>query len=222
MLQVIKTNGNKAKRRSQTKKNILCLWSMVQKMLNSYQNQNNLAPTIHHPEGFRYFEDVITPSEENEIVNFIQTLEFLPYVMRGQASRRGIVRFGHDYGAVGGDHHTVRPLTPELIRLRECAAEIAGLYAREFVASVVTHYPPGATIGWHSDMTMFGPVVFGFSLAASCIFKFRPKAEPKKIYKLSLEPRSLYVMEGKVRSDWEHSIPPVKKDRYSITFRSLK
>ncbi|MCI0445231.1 alpha-ketoglutarate-dependent dioxygenase AlkB, partial [bacterium] len=88
--------------------------------------------------------------------------------------------------------------------------------------SVVTHYPPGATIGWHSDMTMFGPVVFGFSFAASCTFKFRPKVEPKKTYKLNLEPRSLYVMEGKVRSDWEHSIPPVKEDRYSITFRTLK
>ncbi|MCI0619177.1 alpha-ketoglutarate-dependent dioxygenase AlkB, partial [bacterium] len=125
-------------------------------------------------------------------------------------------------GPVGGDHHTVRPLTPELIRLRERAAEIAGLSAKEFVASVVTHYPPGATIGWHSDMTMFGPVVFGFSFAASCTFKFRPKAEPKKIYKLNLEPRSLYVMEGNVRSDWEHSIPPVKEDRYSITFRTLK
>ena len=53
--------------------------------------------------------------------------------MRGQASRRGIVRFGHDYGPVGGDHHTVRPLTPELIRLRERAVEIAGLSAKEFI-----------------------------------------------------------------------------------------
>lgn len=191
-------------------------------MLNSYQSRSDLLSTIFSPEGFRYFEEAISTTEEIEVLNFIQTLEFLPYVMRGQASRRGIVRFGHDYGPVGGDHHTVRPLTPELIRLRERSAEIAGLSADEFVASVVTHYPPGATIGWHSDMTMFGPVVFGYSLASSCIFKLRPKAEPKKIYKLNLEPRSLYVMEGKVRSDWEHSIPPVKENRYSITFRTVK
>jgi alkylated DNA repair dioxygenase AlkB len=191
-------------------------------MLNLYQNQNELEPTIYYPDGFRYYEDAISFVEEKELLNFIHSLEFLPYVMRGQASRRGIVRFGHDYGPVGGDHHTVRPLTPELIRLRDHAAEIAALPAKDFIASVVTHYPPGATIGWHSDMTMFGPVVFGVSLAASCIFKLRPKAEPKKIYKLNLEPRSLYIMEGKVRSDWEHSIPPVKVDRYSITYRTLK
>jgi alkylated DNA repair dioxygenase AlkB len=191
-------------------------------MLNSYQSRSDLISTIFYPEGFRYFEEAISPVEEIKLLNFIQTLEFLPYVMRGQASRRGIVRFGHDYGPVGGDHHTVRPLTPELIRLRERAAGIAGLSAEEFVASVVTHYPPGATIGWHSDMTMFGPVVFGISLATPCTFKLRPKAESKKIYKLNLERRSLYVMEGKVRSDWEHSIPPVKEERYSITFRIVK
>jgi DNA oxidative demethylase len=191
-------------------------------MLSTYQNRTDLMSTIFYPEGFRYFEEAITPEEEIELLNFIESLEFLPYVMRGQASRRGIVRFGHDYGPVGGDHHTVRPLPPELIRLRSRAAEIAGLSAEEFVASVVTHYPPGATIGWHSDMTMFGPVVFGVSLAAPCVFKLRPKAKSKRIYKLDLTPRSLYVMEGKVRSDWEHSIPPVKQDRYSITFRTVK
>lgn len=191
-------------------------------MLNSYQKQMEFVPTIYYPDGFRYYEEAISFAEEKELLNFTQSLEFLPYVMRGQASRRGIVRFGHDYGSVGGDHHTVRPLTPELIRLRDCAAEIAGLSAKDFIASVVTHYPPGATIGWHSDMTMFGPVVFGVSLNAACTFKLRPKAEPKKIYKLNLEPRSLYIMEGKVRSDWEHSIPPVKVDRYSITYRTVK
>jgi alkylated DNA repair dioxygenase AlkB len=36
-----------------------------------------------------------------------------------------------------------------------------------------------------------------------------------------LAPRSLYVMRRKIRSDWEHSIPPVKELRYSITFRTV-
>jgi alkylated DNA repair dioxygenase AlkB len=141
--------------------------------------------------------------------------------MRGQASRRGIVRFGHDYGPVGGTHHVVQPLAQELIRLRAVSAEKAGLNAEDFVASVVTSYPPGATIGWHSDMTRFGPVVFGVSLVSSCTFRFRPKSNRRKNYKINLEPRSLYVMEGEIRSDWEHSIPPVKTLRYSITFRTL-
>ena len=70
---------------------------------NLYQNQNELEPAIYYPDGFRYYEEAITSVEEQELLDFIHALEFLPYVMRGQASRRGIVRFGHDYGPVGGD-----------------------------------------------------------------------------------------------------------------------
>jgi DNA oxidative demethylase len=171
--------------------------------------------------GFRYFEEVISSEQENELLKFIQTLEFQPYVMRGQASRRGIVRFGHDYGPVGGSHHVVEPLPPQLIRLREICAVKADLNSSAFVASVVTEYKPGATIGWHSDMTMFGPVVFGVSLYGSCVFKLRPKGQHRKVFNITVEPRSLYVMEGEIRSDWEHSIPPVKMLRHSITFRTV-
>ena len=141
--------------------------------------------------------------------------------MRGQPSRRGIVRFGHDYGPVGGSHHVVEPLPPQLRTLRDLCTEKADLNGPEFVASVVTEYSPGATIGWHSDMTMFGPVVFGVSLHGSCVLKLRSKAERKKVFNITLNPRSLYVMEGEIRSDWEHSIPPVKMLRYSITFRII-
>jgi alkylated DNA repair protein (DNA oxidative demethylase) len=171
--------------------------------------------------GFRYFENVISEEEENQLLEFIRTLNFQPYVMRGQPSRRGIVRFGHDYGPVGGSHHVVEPLPPQLIRLREICSAKAGLNGSQFVASVVTEYKPGATIGWHSDMTIFGPVVFGVSLFGSCVLKLRPKKQNRKVFNLTLEPRSLYVMEGEIRSDWEHSIPPVKMLRYSITFRTL-
>ena len=171
--------------------------------------------------GFRYYEEVISDEEEGQLLQFVENLDFQPYVMRGQSSRRGIVRFGHDYGPVGGSHHKVKPVPPELIRLRDLCSEIADLRGSEFIASVVTCYPAGATIGWHSDMTMFGPIVFGVSLKNSCLFKIRPKGNLKKLFRMTLEPRSLYVMEGKIRSDWEHSIPPVKELRYSITFRTV-
>jgi DNA oxidative demethylase len=171
--------------------------------------------------GFRYFENVISVEEENHLLEFISTLNFQPYVMRGQPSRRGIVRFGVDYGPVGGSHHVVEPLPRQLIRLREICAEKADLRSPDFVASVVTEYKPAATIGWHSDMTMFGPVVFGVSFYGSCVLKLRPKDQHRKVFNITLEPRSLYVMEGEIRSDWEHSIPPVKMLRYSITFRTV-
>ena len=174
-----------------------------------------------YPKGFLYFGDAVSEKEEFELLEFVHGLHFLPYVMRGQPSKRGIARFGHDYGPIGGGHHTVRPLPIELIRLRERAANLANLNAKDFVASVVTRYPVGGTIGWHSDMPIFGPVVFGFSIATPCIFKLRPKLNPRRIFRLKIEPRSLYIMKDEVRSEWEHSIPPLKTLRYSITFRTL-
>jgi alkylated DNA repair dioxygenase AlkB len=37
-----------------------------------------------------------------------------------------------------------------------------------------------------------------------------------------LEPRSVYLMRGPARWQYEHSIPPVDELRYSLTFRTLR
>ena len=37
-----------------------------------------------------------------------------------------------------------------------------------------------------------------------------------------LEPRSAYLLRGAARSEWEHSIPPTERLRYSVTFRTLR
>ena len=39
---------------------------------------------------------------------------------------------------------------------------------------------------------------------------------------IELQPRSVYLLRGPARTDWQHSIPPVDKLRYSITFRTLR
>jgi DNA oxidative demethylase len=39
---------------------------------------------------------------------------------------------------------------------------------------------------------------------------------------VELEPRSAYVLSGKARWSWQHSIPSTKDLRYSVTFRTLK
>jgi alkylated DNA repair dioxygenase AlkB len=40
-------------------------------------------------------------------------------------------------------------------------------------------------------------------------------------FTLNAEPRSIYMMGGPSRSEWEHSIPAVEAPRYSITFRTM-
>jgi DNA oxidative demethylase len=42
------------------------------------------------------------------------------------------------------------------------------------------------------------------------------------IYDLELAARSVYVLAGKARSDWQHSIPAAEGLHYSITFRTRR
>jgi alkylated DNA repair dioxygenase AlkB len=70
---------------------------------------------------------------------------------------------------------------------------------------------------------MFGAKVVGVSLAAACRLRFqRGKVDARQVAEVTLEPRSAYVLSGAARFAWQHSIPPTKALRYSITFRTLK
>ena len=44
----------------------------------------------------------------------------------------------------------------------------------------------------------------------------------RSVAALELAPRSVYVLAGKARWSWQHSIPATKDLRYSVTFRTLR
>ena len=68
---------------------------------------------------------------------------------------------------------------------------------------------------------MFDDVI-GVSLLAPCTFRFRRKSGSKwERRSLTAQPRSMYLLRGPSRTEWEHSIPGVDALRYSVTFRSL-
>jgi DNA oxidative demethylase len=92
----------------------------------------------------------------------------------------------------------------------------------ELADLLVTQYPPGAGIGWHPDAPQFGDVS-GVSLLTACRMRFRrgrPRA--RETAELTLEPRSAYVLSGPARTQWQHHIPPVAQERWSMTFRTLR
>ncbi len=95
----------------------------------------------------------------------------------------------------------------------------------ELVQVLIQRYPPGAPIGWHRDSPAFQLVV-GVSLLSEARMRFRhgppDDRETWETWDVLLEPGSAYVLSDEVRWDWEHHVPPAKKLRYSITFRSLR
>jgi alkylated DNA repair dioxygenase AlkB len=169
-----------------------------------------------------YRPDFITDSEEREVVATLEGLDFAEVRMHGQAARRTVRHFGYRYGYESWTLTPTDPLPPSLFWLRDRAGHFVGVAGELFIEVLATRYPPGAGIGWHRDAPLFGPKVVGVSLGSSCAMRFqRRTATQRHTYALELAPRSAYVLSGSARSTWQHSIPPTKSLRYSLTFRTL-
>src|SRR5437899_1024319 len=79
-----------------------------------------------------------------------------------------------------------------------------------------------AAIGWHRDRANFGDVI-GVSLVSPCTFRMRRRrGSGWERAAMRLNRRSVYLMRGPSRDEWEHSIPAVDELRYSIIFRSMR
>jgi alkylated DNA repair dioxygenase AlkB len=94
-----------------------------------------------------------------------------------------------------------------------------------FSELLLTEYPPGSVINWHRDAPPFD-IIAGISLNSNCIFKLRPHEKSLQnrtsIISVPVSRCSLYVIAGIARTNWQHSIAPVKTTRYSITLRTLR
>jgi alkylated DNA repair dioxygenase AlkB len=160
--------------------------------------------------------------EEEKLLGLMEATEFRSVTMRGQTARRTVRHYGYDYAYDTARVERGEPLPAELVWLRDRAAGLAGLEPDELAQTLVSRYPPGAPIGWHFDAPKFGPSLVGVSLGAASRLRLRRgDGEERRTFELVLEPRSAYILGGPSRSDWQHSIPPVKELRYSITFRTL-
>jgi alkylated DNA repair protein (DNA oxidative demethylase) len=174
------------------------------------------------PEGLVYRPELLSAEEESALLGELESLRFDPIVLHGRAARRSGRHFGLDYDYEARTPQPGEPIPDWLLPVRERAAQLAGQAPEALVEILVQRYPEGSTIGWHRDAPAFGTVV-GVSLGGSSRLRFqRGKREQRRVWEVALEPRSGYVLSGEARRSWEHSIPPTKELRYSITFRTLR
>jgi len=147
--------------------------------------------------------------------------EFRPLTMRGQQAKRTVRHFGLDYDYESGELVPAEPLPEPLRFVRDRCAALMERAPDDLVQILVSRYPEG---GWHRDAPMFGSKVAGVSLLAPCRMRFQraTKDRGRETAAIELAPRSAYVLGGKARWSWQHSIPATKALRYSITFRTLK
>ncbi len=174
-------------------------------------------------EGLTYVEDFLAPEEERAVLDVLEDLDFRTLTMRGQTAKRTVRHFGLDYAYDKGQLEPGDPLPPSLEFVRDRCATLIEREPQDLVQVLVSRYPEGAGIGWHRDAPMFGSKIAGVSLLSPCEMKLRRTLKDRaEAAAVLLEPRSAYVLAGKARWSWQHSIPAAKALRYSITFRTLR
>jgi alkylated DNA repair dioxygenase AlkB len=179
------------------------------------------------PHGLVYRPEFITRAEEMDLLKAIAPLPFREARFQQYFAKRRVVHFhpsGGDaaYDASDDDTFSSGPLPSFLDALLRRFAAWLSIDAARFVHALVTEYRPGTPIGWHRDKPAYG-IVVGLSLAGRGRMRFRPldtRAPRAGMVLLELEPRSVYVMQGPIRWQWQHSMLPTKELRYSITFRT--
>ena len=181
--------------------------------------------------GFLYQPGIIKPDTEAQLVAKIRELPFQEFDFHGFKGKRRVVSFGWRYDYDGAKLREAAAIPDYLLALRESAASFAGMKPEALQQALVTEYEAGAGIGWHRDKAVFGQVI-GVSLLSSCVLRFRRKIEessldvqtPKLWERVNVfaEPRSVYLLSGPARSNWEHSILRVDELRYAITFRNVR
>lgn len=175
------------------------------------------------PAGLEYRDDFLSDDEEAELLAFVRALPLQEAQYKQFTARRRTLSYGSSYDFSQNVSLPAAPIPEGLVALRARVAQWAGVPPEGFVHALIAEYRPGTPLGWHRDVPEF-ELISGVSLAGSCRIRFRPYPwEPelkKDIFALELPPRSAYLLRGAARWKWQHSIPPTKELRYSITLRT--
>jgi alkylated DNA repair dioxygenase AlkB len=183
------------------------------------------AAALSLPEGMVYQREFLTAEEEAELIEVVAQMPLQEMRYKNYTARRRVVSFGGKYDFSAQRLEAAAELPQSLEPLRRKVAEWAKLPAESLTHCLVAEYRAGTPLGWHRDVPDFEDVV-GISLLNEAVLRFRPypPREPKKsgVLKLTVEPRSVYLLRGAARWAWQHSVAPTKSLRYSITFRTAR
>ena len=172
------------------------------------------------PEGFLFVSDFLSTREQMDLLRELAEMNYEHDTFRGQLLKRGYAQFGYAYVSIGRRLEPVADLPLSLIAvaakaLPHCPADTT------FNQCIVTHYPPGAGIGWHTDAPKFGECIVGVSVSGSGRLQFRPNGTDEALFEVEASAGSMYVMRGPARWAYQHQVLPVRSERHSLTFRHV-
>jgi len=173
--------------------------------------------------GLSFVPQAIGPEAERAYAARVDAAPLEPFKFGQWEGKRLTAHYGSAYDYQRGRTIPAPPLPEWLTALRADLAAALGVEAEAFVQALLIRYDPGAGIGWHRDRPQYGQVM-GLSLGAAAVLRLRRRRDTGGFDRRSVElpPRSVYLLDGEVRHEWEHSIAPMDAVRRSITFRTLR
>lgn len=184
-------------------------------------DQHELFASAPPVSGLMLIEEAIGATEDAALAAHLDAAPLAPFQFGQWQGKRLTASYGSGYDFTRQRVAEAPPMPEWLRALRATLAPLVGKQPEDFVQALVIRYDPGAGIGWHRDRPQYGEVM-GLSLTALATFRLRRRTpvgfERRNV---QLRPRSLYLLSGEVRRDWEHSIAPMDAIRRSITFRTM-
>jgi alkylated DNA repair dioxygenase AlkB len=145
-------------------------------------------------------ENFITEQQEKEIIKLV------PIKEKTGDKRNQVLRFGNPI-----------PYTLEMY-----SREIPEIFNTlnipiTFDSVTINEYYEGQQLDYHIDLPYSGNKIYILTLLSNGNLKFKNKTG--KELQFNLKQRSLSILEGELRWNWQHSMKADKK-RYSIVFRN--
>ena len=163
------------------------------------------------PPGFTYLPDFLTGEEEQQLIREITGIELHAFNFHGYEAKRRVASFGYDYRFDQKSLVKGREIPGTFQNLIGKVASKTGIRREAFAELLVTEYAEGSVINWHRDAFPFD-VIAGVSLLSDCTFRLRPDDKARQsrgsIISLPVKRRSLYLISGRARTEWQHSIRP--------------
>jgi alkylated DNA repair protein (DNA oxidative demethylase) len=194
------------------------------------------AEPIVLPPGMKLFDEFLSRDEETKLLTHLRDLDWQLVRFRGVVAKRRVKHFGLDYLYNTREVSAAAPAPEWMKFVIERAAQLMNVEAAALQEILVSYYPAGSGIGWHRDAPMFGDAVFGVSLLSDTVMKFRRELDGAvavggvassgrrkfETIPVLLKARGAYIFSGESRWVWQHHITGVERDRYSLTFRTLR
>lgn len=187
------------------------------------------------PQGLYYYPKAIPRDLSNQLQSFLDNdcdLFSVPG-WNGKISNnaRKVAHYGFKYNYTAGSVTEPAPDFPAVIE--ELCVLIYTTHEKDlsdgywFNQCIINRYLPGQGIGTHTDRKEYGEYIACFTLNGGAEMEFTER--DGGVYKIYVEPNSLYIMSGESRRNWLHQQRPRKSDpehgqrgiRWSLTFRAV-